>query len=186
MKKITKILICSLFLLLSGCAYKAFKPVPGEYHIEENYAIIRTDSLLIAIRPQAYRNYPDDVAQNFLSVYVQVKNLTKERMLVPRGSFGIVSKGKQYDPIPVEYILSDFQRRLYLKQFDMLPNEESGSFGSKNDDLDRYYELMGLAFSFGEVLPAATKEGYLFYHGSLNKTDAFSIDALGHEVNFSK
>lgn len=187
MKNRVKILIISVILLIgAGCAYKAFRPQSGDYHIEDGFAIVRADSLSIAIRPQSYRGMSDLGTNNYFPIYVQVKNLGKTKKSFPIEAFSIVANKMQYDHIPMDYILGDYQRRLYLSQWDAMQNDSPSLVDQRQKDVDGYYNLMSAALSFGDILPGATKEGYLFYSPAVRKSESFIVDVFGKEVHFAK
>lgn len=187
MKNRYKLLITILILLFgAGCAYKAFRPQSGDYTIEEGYAIVRTDSLLIAVRPLQYRGLSDLGSNNYFTLYLQIKNLSKTKRNIPTTAFGVIAGEKQYDYIPMDYILGDYQRRLFMSQWDALQNENQSLTDQRQKDMDGYYNLMSAALSFGDVLPGAIKEGYLFYNPSVRRADRFMIDVFGTGVHFAK
>ncbi len=187
MKNKLKILLISLTLLIgAGCAHKAFRPQGGDYQIEDGFAIVKTDSLIVAVRPQSYRGLGDIGSNNYFPIYLQVKNLGKTKKSLPAEAFGIVAGKLQYDYIPIDYLLGDYQRRLYLSQWDAMHNDSPGIIDQRQKDVDGYYNLMSAAFSFGELLPGAMKEGYLFYSPAVRKSESFMIDIFGKEVYFAK
>lgn len=155
---------------------------------EERFAIIRTDSLLIAIRPQSYLGNYQDVNNRFFPVYIRVRNTSTQRFKISEGSFGILASEKQFDPIPLQYILANLRQSILLKDFDdpFTPQDPNQSILDKNREQDMYFELLNSAFSYGEILPGGIKEGFLFYNRILGSQVSFSIDALGKPVRFEK
>jgi hypothetical protein len=185
-RKNLKILTSSILLLiLAACAVKAWQPVSGDYFSEDGYVIVRNDSLQIALRPQSYRGSFQDADSDFFPVYVQVRNLTQARVMIPAGSFSILTGGRQYDYIPVDYVLSNVRDRIYFENWQDPFTEDPLLIEDRERDLDKYYELLSDYFSLGELLPSASKDGYLFYPRAVGKADSLSIDALGHWVHFT-
>jgi len=187
-KTILKILTISLFVLvLAACAQKAWQPVPGDYYLEEGYIVLRTDSLQIALRPEYYRGLRQGQNSDFFAIYVQLKNISPRKLQIPSTAFAILSEGRQYDHIPLAFILDNARDRLYYEQWQDPFHEQSSSATEQRQKLqDEYYELLANYFSFGELLPSATKQGYLFYPRALGRADSLSIDALGQWVSFKR
>lgn len=191
MKKIWKtmlrILTSSIVLLiLAACAVSAWQPVSGDYHIEESYAIINSDSLQIALRPRSYRGSYQDANSRFFPVYIKVHNNSQSRITLLPNSLGILTDGKQYDPIPLDYVLARLRDQIYFDNWQEPFSEDPLITENRDRDLDQYYELMGEYFSFGELLPSASKEGFLFYPVAAGRADSLSIDAWGHWVHFTR
>jgi len=182
-----KILTISLLLsLLTACAVKAYKLVPGDYHSEEGYAIIRTDSLQIAIRPESYRGGFRDANSQFFPVRLQVRNISARRINLAPSSFSILAEDRQYDYIPLDYVLSSSQSRFYLDDWQDPFITDPQVLQDRERKLDDYYELLSNYFSFGELLPGAGKDGYLFYPRAVSRHDSISIDVLGRWVQFKR
>lgn len=182
-----KILTISLFsLVLAACAVKAWQPVPGDYHLEEGYIVFRTDSLQVALRPESYRGSRQNLNSDFFAIYVQVKNISQKKLAIPSTAFAIVAAERQYDHIPLAYILDNVRDQIYYEQWQDPFQEPTSAVEERQQLQDEYYELLANYFSFGELLPSATKQGYLFYPRALGRADSLSVDALGQWVSFTR
>ncbi len=182
-----KILTISiLVLVLAACAMKAWQPVPGDYYLEEGFIVIRTDSLLIALRPANYRGSRSNLNSDFFSIYVQLKNTSVKKLQIPASSFAILSEGRQYDHIPISYILDNARDQIYFEQWQDPFHEQTSVVDERQKLRDEYYELLANSFNFGELLPSATKQGYLFYPRAAGRSDSLAIDALGKWVRFTR
>lgn len=182
-----KILTISLLsLVLAACAQKAWQPVPGDYHLEEGYIVLRTDSLQIALRPESYRGSRQNLNSDFFAIYVQVKNISQKKLEIPPTAFAILTEGRQHDHIPLAYVLDNVRDRIYYEQWQDPFYQQSSASDERQKLQDEYYELLANYFTFGELLPSATKQGYLFYPRALGRADSLSIDALGQWVSFSR
>lgn len=187
MRTIRNLLTSSLLLLLlAGCAIGGYQPVAGDYQVEDGFAILRSDSLWIAVRPQAYRGSYRDVSSNFFSMYVVVRNLSDNRLRLPEESFSIVAGGRQHDYVPLDFILGSYQQNLLLDQWQDPFNADPLLAETRDKNLDAYYELMASYFSFGELQAGASKDGYLFYNRATSRAEEIIFDALGHPVMFTK
>lgn len=176
------------FLLLSGaCSTAQYYPAPGTI-TEDHFALVRADSLLVAVRPQAYQGSYQDLNHRFFPVLLRIKNSSTQKVQVRKGSFAILADGKQFDPIPTELILANMRQNHLLQTYeDPFTILEADDFSlTRTSDEDQYYEVLNNSFSFGELLPGGLKEGYLFYHERVSHADSFSIDILGTTVIFEK
>ena len=175
-------------LCLGGCLLKPYLPQPAaEYSVEEGWAIIDADSLILFARPQAYSGEVQPVAANFFTLYLRVKNKSPRTLSLPRGGFSI-STQQQHDPVPLSLVLGSLQSGLFLNE----PEDPFAPMTAETQDLalerarERYFELMNGYFSFGDILPGGVKEGYLFYNERIDRTDSFVFDALGTRVLFQR
>jgi hypothetical protein len=186
--KLNKIMLPIVVLLLSGaCSIRYFMPVEGTL-TEERFAVVRTDSLQIAIRPQSYLGNYQDINSRFFPVFVRIKNISGNKIKISESSFGILAKEKQFDPVPLQYILANLRQNFLLNDFNdpFNPSDPVQETLDRNREQDMYFELVNAAFSYGEILPGGIKEGYLFYNRALSSADSFSIDAVGHRLSFIK
>lgn len=192
LKKISKQLLITClptaFLLLSGaCSVKQYYPAPGTI-TEDRFALVRADSLLVAVRPQAYQGSYQEINSRFFPVLIRIKNSSTQKVQLRKGSFGIIAQGKQFDPIPTELILANMRQnhllQTYEDPFTILEDDDYSL--NRTSDEDQYYEVIYNSFSYGELLPGGMKEGYLFYHDRVSQADGFSIDILGTTVSFEK
>ncbi len=191
MKRITNkycrmMLTAGILFLLSACSVSQF--VPGEGVVSENnYAIIRTDTLLIIVKPQSYPGSYQEINNRFFPVFISIKNNSRQKIKLQESSFSILCNEKQYDPVPVDYILSDLERRMMFKEFSD-PFSPTTEFGitDRNKEQEMYYELVNNAFSSGELLAGAKKEGYLFYNREIASVRYFTINILGTAIPFVK
>lgn len=176
--------------LLGGCLVKPFTPVPGgDYGIENRYAIVRADSLLIILRPQAYNGNVQTVNNNFFTIWLQVRNLGKSPQRLAKESFAIIVEGRQYDFVPLELVLGSIQSNYWLSLTDdpfAVPGTANSQTLTQEQAQEQYFELLNSYFSFGDILPGGSKEGFLFYNRRVDNAKKFSLDALGRQVLFQK
>lgn len=185
------LLILLSALLLSGCVTRPWQPLSGTgYGIEKHYAVVANDSLLIAVRPQAYSGTAANVGSNFFSLWVQVRNLGRRPVTLSRGSFGIISGGRQYDFVPLEYVLGSLRSGFLLTDFEdpFSTDPLAASQTARNTEKynEAYFEVLNSHFSFGDLLPGGMKEGYLFYNRDIGSSRAFSVDVFGTRVEFAR
>jgi len=181
------ILILPVLLAITACVPRYYVPIPGDgISREEQYAVLRTDSLLVAVRPQAYPGGGGDFANRFFSIRVIVRNLRTRTMHLGSNSFAILAGGRQYDYYPLQFVLTNLQTSYLLENGLMFEDPSEPQLLPSAQDRQQEYalELMAEYMSFGDLLPGGRKEGFLFYDQKLGSTDAFSIDVLGKRVDF--
>lgn len=187
--KYRTLLFLATLVLLSGCLLKPYQPVPdATYRVEDRYAVVQKDSLLLILRPQSYTGDAQSISSNFFSFYIRVKNLATAPVSIDPDGFSLTAGGKQYDYVPLELVLgsvqTDFSPSLYEDPFNTATAEQ------RDQDLQRareqYYELLNSYFSFGKILPGGSKEGFLFYNYRVGNNRSIGFDALGTRVLFER
>lgn len=179
-------LIPAAVILLSGaCTIRQYVPAPG-VATESRYALAKVDSLLFAIRPQSYSGANGAVGNRFFPIYLRVKNTGMQKRRIETGSFGIIAGGQQFDSVPLELILANMRQASLLKDYQnpFAISDDNTIVRDEQKEQDAYYDLISNSFSFGELLPGAIKEGYLFYDSRLDGVAAFEMDVLGKRVGF--
>lgn len=126
------------------------------------------------------------MASNFFSMYVMVRNISAARVKLPAEGFSIVAQSRQYDYVPLNLLLNSFQQKLALEQWQDPFNSDPLLAEVRDKNLDSYYELMASYFSFGDLQPGASKDGYLFYDKAVGRSQTFIFDALGKPIEFIK
>ncbi|MDD2229163.1 MAG: hypothetical protein PHY48_07125 [Candidatus Cloacimonetes bacterium] len=186
-KYLVNILPAAVLLLSGACSTKYFIPVSG-VQTENRYAIVKTDSLLCILRPQPYDVSSHQLNNRFFSMFIRVKNTAYTKQKIQADSFSILVNDKQYDYIPLEYLLANLRQAsllsTYQDPFAILDNQTLLQDNTKEQEA--YYELIANSFSFGDILPGAIKEGYLFYDERIFSTDEFAIDVQGERIGFTK
>ena len=183
----TAILLFVTILLAGGCVVRPWMPQASEgIAVEDYYAVISTDSLLIAIRPQAYDGDAQTVNANFFTLYLQVRNLSKSTLRLPKQSFGIVADGRQFDPIPLEFVLGSVQTSYKLTDFEDPFSPETQTQKVSEKYREDYFELLNRYFSFGDLLPGGSKDGYLFYSSAAGMQGSLEVDVWGRMIGFGR
>ena len=181
-----RLFVALILLLLTGCATTRFQPVSGIHNTEDRYTIVRTDSLLIAVRPQSYIGSFESANSRFFPIYVRIRNLTASKQGIDKSSFSILSNGLQYDYIPLEYILGSMQNMTLFEELQNPFERDTALAARREKDQDNYFELLSRYLNFSDILPGVVKEGYLFYDRDLWQSNQIAIDVLGHLVQYKK
>jgi len=187
-------LVCLLtlsLLILAGCALKPFVPLPGSsYNVEDRYAIVQNDSLMIIVRPQAYYGRSSSISSSFFPVFINVKNKSNKTAVLSRDSFSLIAGDQQYDYIPLQFVLGSIRHINLESQFQFedvfeqaFPPEQDRYLAEARE---QYLDLVNNYFSFGTILPRGEKQGYLFYDERVGRLSSFDLDVLGTKVSFSR
>ena len=186
--KLISLLLPAAVLLLSGaCSLRYYYPAPG-ITSENRYAIVRTDSLQVVLRQQNYQGSYQELNNRFFPLFIRMRNLSGQKQKIEPSGFSILAEGKQYDPVPLEYILLNLQHSViinsYSDPFD--PTDATDILQNNKKEQELYYDVLANSFGFGDLLAGALKEGYLFYNRDIAAADSFSIDVMGKSVGFVK
>lgn len=176
-----------LLVLVSSCAVSYYLPRTGEgVRAENRFAIVRTDSLLVAVRPQVYHNSANYMANSYFSIYLHVRNLSAETKRINPSGFSILAGDRQFDHIPLNLIAGSLQTQLLSDPFEFMPDptDQQSLIDREEKKRENLLELINSYFSFGDLLPGGRKEGYLFYSRDLSRAKTLSIDALGRALVF--
>jgi len=176
-----------LLLMLSACAVAYFQPRTSEgVTVEDRFAIMRTDSLLVAVRPQAYHNSANNLAQSYFCIYIHVRNLSGSTKRISPTGFSIMAGERQFDYIPLNLIAGSLQNQLMSDPFEFNPDpaDQQSLIDREEKKRENLLELINSYFSFGDLLPGGRKEGYLFYNRDLSRAKTLSIDAFGQALIF--
>lgn len=178
-------IVALLLLVLAGCAIKRFQPAPGDYLIEDRFAIVRTDSLVIALRPQTYRSPNGTVGNIFFSIFMSVQNISTHTIELKRNAFFVLVDNKQARPLPIDWITIGFSSPISWDWQDPMNPIQNRDPDWQQIQEDRY-DMIASAFSFGELLSGARMEGYVFYDPPVTHADSIEVDIFGQRVKFVK
>lgn len=191
MKKILKNrypwILLILLIGISGCAQRYYIPVPAQgVSSEGKYAVIRTDSLIIAVRPNVYPNLSSDFTSNYFSVWYQVRNAGEAARNLPKESLSVIADGRQYDYVPMELVLAGFYAGAIFDR------KDEGNVGFDDlllplkplKDTEQSIYLVRNYLSLGNLVAGGHKEGYLFYDRNIHGSRNLVIDVFGKMVEF--
>ncbi|MDP2173732.1 MAG: hypothetical protein Q8M98_00235 [Candidatus Cloacimonadaceae bacterium] len=186
MKVRSFISISILLFVLSACIVRPYVPVPNPgYGSEDRWAVLLSDSLVIAIRPQAYIGNVQSINSNFFVLFLKVKNISSGTVSLRKSSFNIIVEDKQHDFIPLELVLGSMQSSFFMENYQD-PFALNPLPANYDKAREQYFEVLNNYFSFGDILPGGMKEGYLFYNRNIHNFKSFSVDALFTRIHFSK
>lgn len=176
-------------MLLGACSSNRWQPVSKKsYAVDKNWAVLSNDSLLIAITPSSYRGSASSLDSRYFCMFIRVRNLSKKSLELSNSGFSIIAEGKQYDPVPLEYVLGNLKINYMLQQGDDIfqPNPLSDDPFQNDQYDDAYFEVLSSYFSLSKLLPGASKEGYLFYDKELGRYKHFEIELIETMVGFER
>lgn len=184
-KKI-RFVLAVVFIVLTACANNSLIPIAGNGStIEDGYAVMRTDSLLIAIRPQVMYGSQSSYRPKFFSVYLRIKNTSNRSLTLDSKHIKAISEGMQFDPIPLQHILSTVQKDMLLNQYDDLFSQESTP-DIRGNQQQVVSDLINGYYSFGDILPGTTKIGYVFFNPNLQKANRLQFYVFGSMIYFAR
>jgi hypothetical protein len=177
----------TLLFLVAGCTVKPYVPVPGDFYTKEaDWGIVSTDSLDIFVHPQSYYGLAQNSASSYFTLYVRVKNKSSKNISLNRSSFSILAENQQFDYIPLEIILGSLQNYSSLRHYqDPFASPLPSDYEKYLQEVQQQYlELVNSYFSFGDLLPGGSKEGYLFYDKKIERYNSFELDVWGVKIKF--
>lgn len=176
MKKIwLKFSVVSICLLLATCASSAFYPLPdSQVMVDDTFAIIRTDSVMVVVRPESAMLDSPAMSQNYFVMHVQIRNLSHKIIPLRNMQVAVVSEGFQFDPLPLSYLLQLLRLDMMVaKPFD--PLDAKPAPVSIEDHQNAYAALMMNYLVFSDLLPGSAVEGYLYFSNSLKGASRFIL-----------
>lgn len=172
-------------LILAGCAGN-FQPVatPGVY-IENDWAVIQTDSCRISVSWKYWLKEPQDLNDNSTTVYLRVRNLGRDKLRLAITDVHLVDDNdRQYDPIVYQNLIP-----MLLPDLGMPPRP--GMTRSEREQWERRQSegqknLIQQSFEYGVIVPNAVKDGYVFFPNIPSNTQRFRLIVLGHSIPFAR
>ena len=187
-KKLPKIrfVLAAVFIILTACATNSLIPVASDgIAIEDGYAVLRTDSLLIAIRPQVMTGSQSNYRPKFFSVYFRITNTSKHAIVLNSKHIKAVSDGIQYDTIALQHILNNVHKDMLVSQYDDDFSQETTT-DMRGNQQQAVSDVINGYYSFGDILPGTTKVGYVFFHPNLQRADRLQLYLYGSMIYFAK
>jgi hypothetical protein len=175
-----------LVVLITSCSISRFVPVETEdVSVESGFSVIRTDSLMIAIRPQFLAGDLSKLNTHFFTLYIEVKNRAKTNRSLQQSDVYILQENQQYDIIPAQNIINAFQVPTFSDFFND-PSDLNRSVFNPDQRQQSLFELMQISFIFGNIVPGGTKSGYIYFHGNLHGSKHFVVNIIDTPIRFVK
>lgn len=162
-RQLSGCLILLILLVLTSCVNK-FTPVqqPGLL-ISDDYAIYKADGLILTVTEQMWGKDPQFLSDHYTTFWIKIQNNTTTPLLVEMNNFAILDQNRnQVDAQNPDQVLDLMlqDESLYIDRFIMsVENQQDRS--QKRAQVQR--NLTMDSFAFGEILPRASKQGYLFF-----------------------
>lgn len=172
MKNIFIILIIALGL--SSCALSFHPQTAEDVRVEDNYAIFEHQGMTVAAKFSYWSREPQIVSSYYTVFYLSIKNEKDEKVSVSEGDFFLLDDQRnQLDIVSKNEIaeLIKFEQSLEDDMFTP-PEERQANWDAyvlSKQNLDKYM------FKFGDILPNATKSGYIIFQ---------ELDASAKKCNF--
>ena len=179
-------LILASLMLLVGCI-STYRPVPkGNIEISDDFAILRTENELLAVRVDFWSGEPQYLTEYFDIMFIRIQNRTRESYRIEPTDFALIDENLvQYDLVPHEIVLE-----IALAHPSLVPEWFATTSETQRENLNRVgsirRNIMTRAFSFGEIHQGVFKEGMLFFPKLDSKNQEFTFLYKNHEIDFRK
>ncbi|MCL2063007.1 MAG: hypothetical protein FWG98_01360 [Candidatus Cloacimonetes bacterium] len=178
-----------LLILLSlslSCVSRYMPVAQNNIEVSDEFAILRTDDELMAIRVDLWNGEPQYLTEYFSSMFVRIQNRSSYPIRIIPTDFAMINENQmQYDLVPSDIVLE-----IALSHPSLVPEWFSISAETQRENLNRVNtirrNIMTRAFAFGEIHPGAIKEGILFFPNLDNKNQEFTILYRHNEILFRK
>lgn len=181
------VVFSTIFLVISlaGCTTNYAPQISERVKIVDNYAVIQNEEVLFAVAPQLWTKDPQEVSNYYTTLYLTVKNQTKETITVHPNEIKILDEERnQYDVQSVEKVSEIF---LWNDPFfDRFAPFNDKFEKSLNDRTLARANIYQDAFSFGDIMPGAKKSGYLFFNKLPTKNKQLTVIFDGEEIVFTR
>ena len=180
------IFITAIFLILTGCVPKYLPVVQGNIEILDEFAILRTDDEMLAVRMDLWNGEPQYLTEYFDVMFIRVQNRTRENIKIETEHFALIDENSlQSDLVPADIVLE-----IALAHPSLVPEWYSISAETQRENLTRINtirrNIMTRAFAFGDIYPGAIKEGMIFFPKLESKNQEFTLIYKSNEIVFRK
>ncbi|MEA1973227.1 MAG: hypothetical protein U9N34_08050, partial [Candidatus Cloacimonadota bacterium] len=170
---------------LSSCAI-SYLPVESKVvSVNEDFAIINNQQFSLAVKATYWSKEPDLLANYYSVFYISIKNLSDKKFNIDSNQFSLLDENRnQLDVIlkenmieMLEYEMDDFND-MFIPPEERKTNLEKRLSGRRN--IDKF------VFNFGDIMPNATKSGYLLFQELDSKNEKCSFIYKDYEIVFKK
>ena len=176
-------------MLLAGCTTR-YMPVqqPGVQVVDDTAVLLDTD-LRLTVTKRDWLRQPDAVNDYYTTFYVQVRNMSiSEVQSVSPAEFGMLDgQQSQFDPVPTGEVASLLLDRdpyaRYVGDLSLTPTERDDRIRQQTE---ARANLQTYAFAFGDILPGATKSGYIFFNRLPSGNSELSFVFRQRPVRFAR
>jgi len=173
-------------LLLAACASSAFFPIPNtQVSVEETFAIIRTDSVMIVVRPESAMHDFRTISENYFTMHVQIRNLSQKTLPLRDLPVAVVAQGKQFDPLPLNFLLQLLRLEMIVPKTDDPFTIRPGTV-SLEDHQDAYVSLISDYLVLTDLMPGSSIEGYLFFSNSVKGASEFTLHMGQWKISYER
>ncbi len=186
---IKKSLLFGLFILLlfmNGCGYR-FAPQPDkDLMISDDYAIWKHNNFVFTVAEQMWVKDPQYLSDHYITFFVRIQNTSSETLTITKTQFAFLDENRnQTDASDPDDVLDIMMRdqSLYIDQF-MVPLERQQEIQQKKSAIQR--NLLSESLQFGEILPRASKQGYVFFPKTNQPMKKFTLVFKNKEIVFEQ
>jgi len=174
MKNVIIVAAAVLIIAISGCA-AVYLPVASEdVEVSEDFGILKTEDYILAVSHKFWVKEPQELTDYFITFYLSFRNLSAEKVSIAPEDINLLDEnGSQYDIVLPEAVLELLQpEEILFDQFNELDEEDDQIYESWKEAKNN---LLMDTFNFGNILPGARKEGYVFFPRPASKNSSCRI-----------
>lgn len=186
---IKKSLLLGLFLsllFLVGCGYKYLPKPDKDLMISDDYAIWKQQDFVFTVTEQMWIKDPQYLSDHYNTFFVRIQNTSAQPILISKNQFAYLDENRtQTDPVTPDEVLDLMMRdeSLYTDQF-MVPIEKQQEIQQRKSTIQR--NLITDSFQFGEILPRAAKQGFIYFPKAKNPLKEFILVFRNKEITFER
>ncbi len=172
--------------ILAGCAYNYSPVSQNGIMTEEDYAIVKDSTGLSAISYKYWYRDPQNISDYYSTFWVSIQNNTKKKISIMPSDFILLDANRnQMETVPPEMVLKFVMREndFSVSRFNV-DNEQLLQETNKRIESER--NVMTYSFGFGDLLPNASKNGYIFFPRLPSQNNVIYLIYKGKEITFQK
>ena len=170
---------------LSSCALSYMPVKTDKIFINEDFALVNTEDFSLAVKSTYWSKEPELLSSYYSVFYFSLKNISDRKMTISSKDFSLLDENRnQHDVIKkedmiemLEYQMSDFDS-MFIPPEERKTNLEKKLSGRRN--IDKF------VINFGDIMPNATKSGYIFFQELDSRNSKCSFIYKDTEIVFKK
>jgi len=185
-RRASSALLLALLFALSACAMQ-YMPVSGNgVLVEDDTAVRVTDDMRLSASMRLWLREPTSLPEYYTTVLISVRNTSDEVITIkPQDVSLLDDMGRQYDAVPTqqvaELLLDRDPQTHFAGDLTLTAQQRDDLMRSQTDARANLQEK---SFPFGDLLPGATKGGFVFFHRLPAPNRACTFVFRGEQVRF--